>query len=72
MKKVRKENATLKRSCERKKTIFKKIPYEHHIVATKKKNISDFLLGLACKKKCIVRSRRRRISMFGAFSYSAK
>jgi hypothetical protein len=31
-----------------------------------KRNIRDFLLGLACKKKCIVRNRRRRISMFGA------
>jgi hypothetical protein len=71
MKKARKENATLKRSCERKRTIIKKILNENHKVAIIE-HIRDFLLGLACKKKCIVRSRRRRISMFGAFSYSAK
>jgi hypothetical protein len=71
MKKARKENATLKRSCKRKKTIFKKILYEHHIVAIKE-HIRVFLLGLAGKKKCIVRSRRRRLSMFGTFSYCAK
>jgi hypothetical protein len=64
MKKARKENATLKRSCERKNIIFEKILYENHIVAIKE-HIRDFLLGLACKKKCIV-----CISMFGAFSYS--
>jgi hypothetical protein len=62
MKKAWKENATLKRSL-------KKILYEHHIVAIKE-HFRAFLLGLACKKKCIVRSRRRRISMFGKFSYS--
>jgi hypothetical protein len=56
MKKARKENATLKRSFER----------------NTKEHIRVFLLGLACTKKCIVRSRRRRIRMFGAFSYSAK
>jgi hypothetical protein len=61
MKKVLKENAILKRSCERKRTI-----------VASKKYIRVFLLGLACKKKCIARSRRRRISMFGAFSYSTK
>jgi hypothetical protein len=71
MKKARKENATVKRSWERKRTIFKKILYEYHIVAIRE-HIRVCLLGLACKKKCIVRSRRRRISMFGAFSYSAK
>jgi hypothetical protein len=71
MKKARKENATLKRSCERNRTILKKILYEHHIVAIKE-HVRVFLLGLARKKKCIVRSRRRLISMFGAFSYSAK
>jgi hypothetical protein len=71
MKKARKENATLKRSWERKKTIFKKILYEHHTVAFRE-YIRVYLLGLACKKKFIVRSRRRRISMFGAFSYSAQ
>ncbi len=71
IKKARKENATLKRLCERKRAVFKKIHYEHHIVAIKG-HLGVFLLGLACKTKCIVRSRRRRISMFGAFSYSAK
>jgi hypothetical protein len=71
MKKARKENATLKRSWERKREIFKKMLYEHHIIVIKE-HIRDFLLGLACKKKCIVHSRRRRISMLGAFSYSAK
>jgi hypothetical protein len=71
MKTAQKENAILKRSGERKWTIFKKIFNEHHIVAIEE-HIRIFLLGLACKKKCIVRSRRRRISMFGAFSYSAK
>jgi hypothetical protein len=71
MKKARKENATLKRSCGRKKTSFKKILDEHHIVAIKE-HIRVLLLGLTCKKKCIVRSRRRCISMFGAFSYSTK
>ncbi len=65
------ENASLKRSCERKRTNFKKLLYEHHIVAIKE-HIRVFLLGLACKKKCIVRSRRRRRSMFVAFSFSAK
>jgi hypothetical protein len=69
MKKARKENAALKRSWERKRTIFKKILYEHQIV---REHIRVFLLGLACKKKCNVRSRRRRIILFGAFSYSAK
>jgi hypothetical protein len=71
MKKARKENATFKRSWERKRAIFKKMLYEHYIVVIKG-HITDFLLGLACKKKCIVSSRRRRISMLGAFSYSAK
>jgi hypothetical protein len=71
MKKVRKENATLKRSCDRKRTIFKKILYERQIVAIKE-HVGVFLLGLAYKKKCIVRIRRRRITMFGAFSYMAK
>ena len=37
-----------------------------------KEHIEVFLLGLAYKKKRIVRIRKRRISMFGAFSYSAK
>jgi hypothetical protein len=71
MKKVRKENATLKRPYERKRTIFKKILFEHHIVAIKE-HIRVLLLGLAYQKNCIVRSRRSRISMFGAFSYSTK
>ncbi len=44
---------------------------KNHKVAIKE-HIRVFLLGVACKKKCIVRSRRRRISMFGAFSYSTK
>jgi hypothetical protein len=43
-----------------------------HSVDVIEEHIRVFLLGLACKKKCIVRSRRWRISMFGAFSYSAK
>ncbi len=46
----------------------KKIPNEHAI----KEHIRVFLLGLDCKKKCIVRSRRKCMSIFGAFSYSAK
>jgi hypothetical protein len=71
MKKAQKENATFKRSCERKKAIFKKILHEHHKVVIKE-HIRVFLFGLACKKKCFVRSRRRRISTFGAFSYRAK
>ncbi len=33
IKKVCKENATLKKPCERKKEIFKKFLNEHHIVA---------------------------------------
>jgi hypothetical protein len=45
--------------------------YEHHIIVFKE-HIRVFLLDLACKKKCIVRSRRRRISMFGAISNSTK
>jgi hypothetical protein len=60
--KARKENAPLK---------IKKIINEYHIVAIEE-HIRIFLLGLACKKKCIGCSRRRRISMFGAFSFSAK
>ncbi len=40
---------------------------KNHKVAIKE-HIRVFLLGVACKKKCIVRSRRRRISMFGEFS----
>jgi hypothetical protein len=56
MKKAQKENATLKR-----KRAILKILYEHHIVAIRE-HIRGFL----------VRSRRRRISMFGAFSYSVK
>ncbi len=54
-----------------KKGNLKKFNNEHHIDVIEE-HIRVFLLGLACKKKCIVRSRRRRISMFGAFSYSAK
>jgi hypothetical protein len=51
MKKERKENATLKRSCERKRTIFKKkILYEHHI-GDKEHRV--FLMGLACKKNAL-------------------
>jgi hypothetical protein len=71
MKKALKENATLKRFCERKRTMFKEIFTEHHIVVTKE-HIKVFLLGLVCKQKCIVLSRRRRISIFGAFFYNNK
>jgi hypothetical protein len=71
MKKARKENASLTRPCERKRAIFKKVLYEHHIVAIEAQ-FRDFLMGLACKKKCFVRCRRRRICTFGAFSYRAK
>jgi hypothetical protein len=69
MKKVGKENATLKRSCERKRTSCKKILDENHIVAIKE-HIRVLLLGLTCKKKYIVRSRRRCISMFGVSKIS--
>jgi hypothetical protein len=68
MKKARKEYATWKRSCERNRAIFKTILNEHYIVVIEK-HIRVFLLGLQLEKKC---SRRRCISMFGAFSYSAK
>jgi hypothetical protein len=61
MKKVQEENATLKISFERKRAIFKKILNEHHIVAIEE-HIRVFLLGIACKKKCIVRCRRRHIA----------
>ncbi len=57
-----------KRSCERKGQSLK-ILCEFHIDAIKE-HIKVFLLGLACKKKCIVCSRRRHISMFGAYSPS--
>jgi hypothetical protein len=53
------ENATLKISCERKRGIFEKIFNEHHIDAIQER-IRVFLLGLDCKKNCIVRSRRRK------------
>jgi hypothetical protein len=55
-----KENAIMKRSCERKRTIIKIILIDHHIVAIEE-HVRVFLLGLACKKNCIVCSRRRRI-----------
>jgi hypothetical protein len=47
---ARKENATLKRLCERKRAIFKNILNEHHTVAIEE-HLRVFLLGLACKKK---------------------
>ena len=59
MKKMWTENATLKISCERKRGIFEKIFNEHHIDAIQER-IRVFLLGLDCKKNCIVRSRRRK------------
>jgi hypothetical protein len=71
MKKAQKENATLKRSFDRKMAIFLKNFNEHHVLAIKE-HITDFLLCLACKKKCILRYRIRHISMSVAFSYSAK
>jgi hypothetical protein len=71
MKKAQKENATLKRSFDRKMAIFKKNFNEHHILAIKE-HFRGFLLRLACKKKCILRYRRRHISMSVAFSCSAK
>ncbi len=43
----------------------KKVINEHHINVIVE-DIRVFILGLACKKKCIVRSRRGRISMLGA------
>ncbi len=69
--KAQKENATFKRSRERNKGNIKKKIQEHHKVVIKE-HIRVFLFGLDCKKKCFVRSRRRRVSTFGAFSYSAK
>ena len=36
-----------------------------------KEHFTVFIFCLALKKKCILRSRRRRIIMFGALSYSA-
>ncbi len=51
--------------------IFKKILYEHRKVAVEE-HIRVFFVGLACKKKSFVHCRRRRISTFGSFTYSAK
>jgi hypothetical protein len=55
---------------KRKKAIFTKKfneHYEHHIVAIEE-HIRVVLFSHACKSKCIVRSMRRRIFTFGAFS----
>jgi hypothetical protein len=52
MKKARKENATLKGFCERKRTICKKVLYEHHGVAIRE-HIRVFLLGLAWNKNAV-------------------
>jgi hypothetical protein len=41
MKKARKENVALKRSCERKRTVFTKILNEHHIVAIKEHAVGE-------------------------------
>ncbi len=57
-------------STQGKRESLKIIIYEHCKVATEER-IRIFLFGLACKKKCIFRCRRRCISTFGAFSYSA-
>jgi hypothetical protein len=50
--------------------IFRKNSLKHCKMALKE-HFTVFIFCLALKKKCILRSRRRRTTMFGALSYGA-
>ncbi len=55
---------------EPKMLIFEQNPLEHSKMVLKE-HFSVLIFCLALKKKRILRSRRRRTTMFGAISYSA-
>ncbi len=50
--------------------IFEKNPLKHSQM-TLKEHFTEFIFCLSLKKKCILRCRRRRRTLFGALSFGA-
>jgi hypothetical protein len=64
-----KDNATLKIPVGPKMLVFEKI--NSNIVTALEEHFTEVTFVPALKKKYILRSRRRRTTIFGAFSYGA-